>query len=136
MYKVIKRDEQVVVFDIAKITEAIERAFQSLEKQYHISTIELLALRVTADFESKYKFAPPYPDQDEQYILQVTKKATYQDGNLKAEWTFPKAYFEKEGSIVLSNATLIGNGSFGDVRLELNYNETKIYFYYLTPRHS
>lgn len=77
----------------------------------------------TADFESKYKFAPPYPDQDEQYILQVTKKATYQDGNLKAEWTFPKAYFEKEGSIVLSNATLIGNGSFGDVRLELNYNE-------------
>ena len=55
MYKVIKRDEQVVVFDIAKITEAIERAFQSLEKQYHISTIELLALRVTADFESKIK---------------------------------------------------------------------------------
>ena len=77
----------------------------------------------TKEFEAKYKFAPPYPDQDEQYILQVTKKATYQDGNLKAEWTFPKAYFEKEGSIVLSNATLIGNGSFGDVRLELNYNE-------------
>lgn len=78
----------------------------------------------TSEFESKYKFAPPYPDQDEQYYIQISKKATYKDGNLKQEWTFPKAYFEKEGSIIEATSTLIGNGSFGDVRLNLNFNET------------
>lgn len=78
----------------------------------------------TSEFEAKYKFAPPYPDQDEQYYIQVSKKATYKDGNLRPEFTFPKAYFEKDGSIIESSATLIGNGSFGDVRLELSFNET------------
>lgn len=77
----------------------------------------------TKIFEEKQKFPPPYPEQDEQYILQVTKKATYKDGNLKQEWTFPKTYFAKEGSIIESTSTLVGNGSFGDVRLELNYND-------------
>lgn len=78
----------------------------------------------TSDFEAKYKFAPPYPDQDEQYFIQVSKKATYKDGNLKQEWTFPKAFFEKDGSIIEATSTLIGNGSFGHVRLALNFNET------------
>lgn len=77
----------------------------------------------TKDFEEKHKFKPPYPDQSEQYILQVTKKATYKDGNLKQEWTFPKVYFSKDGSVVESTSTLVGNGSFGDVRLELNFND-------------
>ena len=78
----------------------------------------------TSAFEEKYKFAPPYPEQDEQYLIQVSKKATYKDGNLKPEFTFPKAFFEREGQIIESSSTLIGNGSFGDVRLELMFNET------------
>lgn len=77
----------------------------------------------TSDFEAKYKFAPPYPEQEEQYYIQVSKTATYKDGNLKQEWTFPKAYFKKEDAIVESTSTAIGNGSFGDIRLELSFNE-------------
>ena len=38
-----------------KIAEAIKKAFESKEKQYHPSTIDFLALKVTADFEPKIK---------------------------------------------------------------------------------
>ena len=55
MYKVVKRDNTVVEFDIVKIAGAIESAFKSMDKQYHKSVIELLAIRVTSDFEDKIK---------------------------------------------------------------------------------
>ena len=53
MYKVIKRDGNVAEFDVSKIAEAVKKAFESQEKKYHPSTIDFLALKVTADFESK-----------------------------------------------------------------------------------
>lgn len=53
MYRVVKRDGKIVDFDISKISAAIIKAFEALEKQYHSSVIDLLALKVTADFESK-----------------------------------------------------------------------------------
>ncbi len=55
MYQVQKRDGKVTDFDISKITAAISKAFDALEKQYHPSTIDLLALNVTAHFEPKIK---------------------------------------------------------------------------------
>ena len=55
MYRVVKRDGQIVDFEISKITNAITKAFDALNKQYHPSVIDLLALHVTADFESKIK---------------------------------------------------------------------------------
>ena len=53
MYMVVKRDGKVVDFDIDKIRVAITKAFDALEKQYHPTVINMLALQVTADFESK-----------------------------------------------------------------------------------
>ena len=53
MYQVIKRDGSTADFNITKIAEAIKKAFESQEKQYHPSTIDFLALKVTADFEPK-----------------------------------------------------------------------------------
>ncbi len=53
MYQVIKRDGKVADFDMAKIADAIKKAFEAQNKQYHPSVIDLLSLRVTADFESK-----------------------------------------------------------------------------------
>ena len=55
MYQVVKRDGKIAEFDINKIAEAIKKAFESQEKQYHPSTIDFLALKVTADFEPKIK---------------------------------------------------------------------------------
>ena len=55
MYQVTKRDGQVVDFEITKIAEAIRKAFDAKNKQYHPSVIDFLALRVTADFEKKIR---------------------------------------------------------------------------------
>ncbi|MCI2062911.1 MAG: ribonucleoside triphosphate reductase [Eubacteriaceae bacterium] len=53
MYSVIKRDGKIAEFDISKITSAITKAFEAQNKQYHSSVIDLLGLRVTAEFEAK-----------------------------------------------------------------------------------
>ena len=55
MYQVIKRDGKISEFDIQKIAAAITKAFDALQKQYHPSVIDMLALRVTANFEPKIK---------------------------------------------------------------------------------
>ncbi len=55
MYKVRKRDNSVVRFDLVKIKNAIEKAFVACNRQYNDDIIDLLALRVTSDFEPKIK---------------------------------------------------------------------------------
>ena len=53
MYQVIKRDGSVVDFNINKISAAIAKAFDALNKQYHPTVIDMIALRVTSDYEYK-----------------------------------------------------------------------------------
>ena len=53
MYSVIKRDGTIVDFDLEKIANAVIRAFESQNKRYHQSTIDFLAVMVTAEFEPK-----------------------------------------------------------------------------------
>ena len=53
MYQVVKRDGAVVDFNISKISEAIAKAFEALNKQYNPDIIDLLALKVTSDYEQK-----------------------------------------------------------------------------------
>jgi len=55
MFNVIKRDGEVAAFQLSKITQAIEKAFQTQEKQYTPDMMEMLGLRVTADFQNKIK---------------------------------------------------------------------------------
>ena len=55
MYQVTKRDGQIVDFNLSKISVAIEKAFNAQEKEYNQDIIDLLALKVTADFEPKIK---------------------------------------------------------------------------------
>lgn len=53
MYQVIKRDGQVVNFDLSKINVAITKAFDATNTQYNQDIIDLLALKVTADYQKK-----------------------------------------------------------------------------------
>ena len=53
MYQVVKRDGTVVSFNISKISAAIGKAFEALNKQYNPDIIDLLALKVTSDYEKK-----------------------------------------------------------------------------------
>ena len=55
MYKVRKREGKVVNFEIEKIKEAINKAFEAEEVNYTEDIIDFLALKVTADFAPKVK---------------------------------------------------------------------------------
>ncbi len=55
MYQVKKRDDKVVDFDISKISSAIKRAFDASNVEYNDDIIDLLALKVSADFAKKVK---------------------------------------------------------------------------------
>lgn len=55
MYQVVKRDNSIVAFNLQKITAAIKKAFDACKREYTDEIIDLLGLRVTADFEPKIK---------------------------------------------------------------------------------
>ena len=55
MYQVIKRDGEIVEFDIARIAAAIKKAFEATQTDYNESVIDFLALKVSADFLPKIK---------------------------------------------------------------------------------
>ena len=53
MIQVVKRDGEAAEFCLKKITEAIKKAFKATGKEYNDEILELLSLRVTADFQPK-----------------------------------------------------------------------------------
>ena len=53
MYRVRKREGELVDFNIAKISSAITKAFEATGTEYNESVIDFLSLKVTADFQSK-----------------------------------------------------------------------------------
>ena len=55
MFQVVKRDGEIADFRMPKITAAIHKAFDAKEKNYSDDMIDLLGLRVTADFQDKIK---------------------------------------------------------------------------------
>ena len=55
MYRVKKRNNKIVDFDITKITNAITSAFEACETNTNSGIIDFLALKVTADYVPKIK---------------------------------------------------------------------------------
>ena len=53
MFKVVKRDGNIVEFDLNKIVMVITKAFDATGRNYHPSIIETLALKVTSKFDEK-----------------------------------------------------------------------------------
>ena len=79
MYQVTKRDGSVANFEIGKISAAITKAFDAENKQYHPTVIDLLALRVTADFESKIKDGYIAVEDIQDSVEKVLSEAGYAD---------------------------------------------------------
>ena len=55
MFQVKKRDGKLVEFDMSKITTALSKAFNARKIDYTADILNMLALRVTADFAKKIK---------------------------------------------------------------------------------
>ena len=79
MYQVVKRDGTVSAFTISKISDAITKAFVATDKQFHPSVIDLLALKVTADFEPKIENGLIAVEDIQDSVEQVLIQAGYAD---------------------------------------------------------
>ena len=79
MFKVVKRDGEVASFNIGKITNAIEKAFKATDKQFNTDIIELLGLRVTADFQNKIKDSLIDVESIQDSVETVLEQSGYSD---------------------------------------------------------
>ena len=79
MYKVVKRDGQTVEFELGKISTAIIKAFDAQQRQYHPTVIDMLALKVSAEFEPKIKDGMIAVEDIQDSVESVLVQAGYAD---------------------------------------------------------
>ena len=79
MYQVVKRDGKTVSFDISKISAAIKKAFDSIEKPYDDNVIDFISLKVTADFSQKIKDEKIAVEDIQDSVEKVLGEAGYGD---------------------------------------------------------
>ena len=77
MFQVVKRDGEIAEFQMAKITSAIDKAFDAKEKNYSKDMIDLLALRVTADFQNKIQDGKVTVEDIQDSVEKVLEQAGY-----------------------------------------------------------
>ena len=83
MYHIIKRDGKVTEFDIAKIANAMKKAFEATNTEYTDNIIDFLALKVTADFLPKIKDGHVAVEDIQDSVESVLSQGGY-DGVAKA----------------------------------------------------
>ncbi len=79
MYSVIKRDGQIVAFDIKKITSAITKAFEASNKEYNPDIIDFIALKVTSDYSEKIHDGSITVEDIQDSVEKVLSEAGYAD---------------------------------------------------------
>ena len=79
MLRVIKRNQEYADFNIARIKIAIEKAFQATQKEYTEEIIDLLALRVTADFQPKTVEGAVHIEDIQDSVERVLEHTGYAD---------------------------------------------------------
>lgn len=79
MIKVIKRDGSKVMFDITKISKAISKAFESVNKAYDESQINMLALQVSSRFDSRIHENEISVEDIQDLVEQILMEAGFTD---------------------------------------------------------
>ncbi len=79
MINVVKRDGEIADFDLHKISNAIMKAFKATSKQFDEDIINLLALRVTSDFQSKIKEGSISVEDVQDSVEHVLEQTGYTD---------------------------------------------------------
>ncbi|HBV82500.1 MAG TPA: ribonucleoside triphosphate reductase [Lachnospiraceae bacterium] len=77
MFEVIKRDGNKTTFCLDKISSAIIKAFNATQMQFDQNMIDLLVLRVTADFQSKIKDGTVHVEDIQDSVEKVLEQAGY-----------------------------------------------------------
>ena len=79
MYQVVKRDGKVADFQLGKISTAITKAFEATKTPYNQEIIDLLALRVTADYQGKIREDRITVEEIQDSVESVLGKAGYEE---------------------------------------------------------
>ena len=79
MFQVIKRDGSRTDFTLTKINDAIMKAFNATEMTYNNDIVDLLALRVTADFQSKLVEGEIHVEDIQDSVERVLGQAGYEE---------------------------------------------------------
>ncbi len=78
MFQVIKRDGSKADFTLTKINDAIMKAFTATQMSYNNDIIDLLALRVTADFQKKVENDEIHVEDIQDSVERVLGQAGYE----------------------------------------------------------
>lgn len=79
MFQVIKRDGSKADFTLTKINAAIMKAFTATQMSYNNDIIDLLALRVTADFQKKVENNEIHVEDIQDSVERVLGQAGYEE---------------------------------------------------------
>ena len=79
MFQVVKRDGEIAEFRLDKIAEAVKKAFDATENEYSSDMLDLLALRVTSDFQKKIVKGKVSVDDIQDSVENVLIQAGYSD---------------------------------------------------------
>ena len=79
MYQGVKRDGKIASFDISKISTAITKAFEATHMEYNPDIIDLLALRVTADYQDKIHDGKITVEDIQDSVERVLGQAGYEE---------------------------------------------------------
>jgi len=79
MFQVIKRDGSKADFTLTKINDAIMKAFTATQMSYNNDIIDLLALRVTADFQKKVEKDEIHVEDIQDSVERVLGQAGYEE---------------------------------------------------------
>ena len=90
MIQVVKRDGETDEFCLKKITEAIKKAFRATGNEFNDEILELLSLRVTADFQPRMKDGSISVEEIQDSVEHVLEQTGYTD--------VAKAYILWQGS--------------------------------------
>ena len=77
MFRVIKRGGEEAEFDLNKVSGALKKAFEATETEYTPDIVELLSLRVTADFNKNIKNGLVHVEEIQDSVERVLEQAGY-----------------------------------------------------------
>ena len=77
MFGVVKRDGTTTDFNLTKISDAIIKAFNATDVQFSNDIVDLLSLRVTADFQSKVKDGNVHVEDIQDSVEKILEQSGY-----------------------------------------------------------
>ncbi len=77
MFRVVKREGESADFTLTKISDAIMKAFNATDVYYNNDIVDMLALRVTADFQAKIKNNGVHVEDIQDSVEKILEQAGY-----------------------------------------------------------